>query len=133
MALTEVVKNPPFIIKAVTLVLSIIIACLTTNQEVGLGPSTHVRTAVVDGTIVAFIILGILILIGYVIGSPLHLYLILLSSAAGGILFLVSGGIMLDSYVRDPYKYGEVCGAGILALINGLVYACDVFLTWKYS
>lgn len=133
MAISNLATSPPFIIKVIALVISVVTAVLTTNQQVGLGPDTLVRYAVVDGTIVTFIVLGVLTLLGYIIGHPLHKKLILLSSGGAVILFLVSGGLILDSYVRDEFKDVQVCFGGILALLNGLMYAADVFLSWKYS
>ncbi|XP_049794024.1 uncharacterized protein LOC126203698 [Schistocerca nitens] len=133
MAVTDLIRSPSFLIKVVELVLSIIIAGLTTGQAVAASPDIYVRLAVVDGTIVCYIILGVLIIIGYVLECPIHTKLILISSAAACVLFVTTGGLILDAYTRSYFKVTQVIIAGILALVNGVVYAADAFLSWKFS
>lgn len=132
MAVLDLIRSPTFLLKVLELILSIVIAGLTSGQPVGVSPGFYERVAVVDGTIVGYIMLGILIIVGYVLRCPLDDKLILISSAAAVLLFVTSGALILDAYTRGA-KLAQILIGGILALINGLVYAGDAFLTWKFS
>jgi uncharacterized membrane protein len=58
---------------------------------------------------------------------------ILIITLPGAVMFIASGSIMMEAWVKSSTTTGEVLASGILTFLNGLVYLADFGLTYfKY-
>ncbi|XP_049840012.1 uncharacterized protein LOC126284835 [Schistocerca gregaria] len=135
MACSNLLKSPPFIIKVVELLICIALAALTANDRVAEGSDRLVRYAVVNATIASFMLLGVLNIMGYVLGCPIHTKLVVIASAAAVILYLATGLIILETYNQYifPSRHSNVFIAVILCFISSAAYIVDAILSWKCS
>ncbi|PSN52910.1 hypothetical protein C0J52_02987 [Blattella germanica] len=92
---------------------------------------TSPKQATVYGTVLGFSMICIISIIGIVTSRPLSRFIMLLVNFSGGLLYMVSGGIMIETYV--DLDYGRVLGAGIVGLLLGIVYFIDFAVTFFSS
>jgi len=53
----------------------------------------------------------------------------LLTTAAGTIMFLATGGLIFEMWTNHSDATGCLIGSGIIAFLNGFVYLVDCVLT----
>lgn len=122
---------PTFWLKILELIVAAICAGLAADEwTVAMSPS---KAAVVNGTLIGYIMLSIVVILGTVLDIPLDRTLILIITLPGAVMFIASGAIMMEAWDKSANRSGEVLGSGIMAVINGLVYLTDFGLTYfKY-
>ena len=58
----------------------------------------------------------------------------LMTTAAGAIMFFATGGLMFEMWKNQRDATGCLMGSGIIAFLNGFIYLADCVLTFlKYG
>ncbi|XP_023727323.1 uncharacterized protein LOC111875357 [Cryptotermes secundus] len=127
----DLFKMSTFWLKILELtVTAVCIGLVADNWNVAMTPS---KVAVVNGTLVGYIMLSIVIILGIALDIPLDRTLVLVITLPGAVMFITSGALMIESWDRNPNTTGEVLGSGVMALLNGFIYLVDFGLTYfKY-
>ncbi|XP_075218025.1 uncharacterized protein LOC142322838 [Lycorma delicatula] len=126
--MTEYLRSPLFQLKVGELILSLISAILFFT----IYPTDKVLlTNIVHLTVFGYILLNILVIFSVVIQEPLSRSLFLLINGSGGILFIISGIIMVVEFVRLDISI-RILAAGLIAILNGVVYCGDTYYIIMY-
>ncbi|XP_021931841.1 uncharacterized protein LOC110835674 isoform X1 [Zootermopsis nevadensis] len=122
---------PTFLLKILQLVVTIICVGLVASEwYVAASPT---KTAVVNGTLIGYIMLSTVIILGVILDTPLDRKLILVITLPGAVMFFASGAIMMEAWNIYAVRSDKVLGAGILTFLNGIAYIADFVLTFlKY-
>ncbi|XP_069683391.1 uncharacterized protein [Periplaneta americana] len=118
----ELFHTPAFPLKLLELVLCCVCVALFASSTVSFS-MTIARWIVVVGAFVGFLMICVIEILGAIIGSPLHKTLRLVVSLPAAALFVTAGGMLLEK-ASD----GTFIVAGILGIINGVVYLVDFIL-----
>jgi hypothetical protein len=127
------IKSPTFLIKILELVLSSLAMTLF------MADTTHLvvakaKWAVMFGSLIGFIMISIITIVGAVLKIPLHRTLILIMTPPAALLFFASGGIIMEAFHHASRSTAYLISSGIVAFINGFVYCGDFALTfYKYK
>jgi hypothetical protein len=125
----NLVRSPIFLVKVLELVLSstaMILFMADTTQLFVVRP----KWAVMLGTLVGFIMISIITIVGDVLNTPVHRKLILMLTLPAALLFFSTGGIIIEAYHHASVSTGYLVTSGILAFINGFAYFGDFALTF---
>jgi hypothetical protein len=129
----QFIKSPTFLIKVLELLLSSLAMTLLmadTTILVAVKP----KWAVMFGTLVGFIMISIITIVGGVLKTPLHRTLILMMTLPAALLFFTTGGIIIEAFHHARVSTGYLVTSGIVAFINGFAYIGDFALTfYKYN
>jgi hypothetical protein len=122
-------KSPTLMIKVLELVLSslamILFMCDTTQLV-----TVKSKWAVMLGTLIGFIMISIITIVGRVLKTPLHRMMILMITLPAAFLFFSAGGIIMEAWHFASSSTGYLISSGIVAFINGFAYLGDFLLTF---
>jgi FtsH-binding integral membrane protein len=124
----NLIKSPTFLIKILELVLTSLAVTLfmaVTTRIV----AVKAKWAIMSGTLIGFIMISVITIVGGVLKTPLHRTLILIA-----LLFFAAGGIILEAFHNASNSTAYLISSGIVAFFNGFVYCGDFALTfYKYK
>jgi hypothetical protein len=125
----QLIKSPTFVIKVLELLLTSLAMTLL------MADTTHIvavkgKWAVMFGTLIGFIMISIITIVGRVLKTPLHRSLMLMINLSAALLFLTAGGILFEAFHHASSSTGCLVSSAIVTFINGFVYCGDFALTF---
>ncbi|XP_012269024.1 uncharacterized protein LOC105693574 [Athalia rosae] len=144
----------PLLIKIVEVVLAIFAIGLVVDpfnsfQKIYNKPQTKLDDiAIVYVTIAGYILINMVIIIGYVMGDRMPKKTALLFSSVGAILFIVAGSVIVHDWRKLRGSYVQISNnaiypskqfmemlisGGVFAFVDAAVFVVDVFITFQYS
>jgi len=110
--------------------LVVTIICVALVTDMWYVAMTPIKTVVVNGTLVGYMMLSTVIILGFVLDAPLDRRLVQLIRLPGAVMFIASGIIMMEAWQNFGSRGDRLLIAGILAPVNGVVYLVDFVLNY---
>ncbi|XP_023708937.1 uncharacterized protein LOC111865273 [Cryptotermes secundus] len=127
--ITGLIKSPTFLAKIFELVLCCIAVVLFMSDTSYLA-TVKSKWAVVFGTLIGFIMISIIVIVGSVLNTPPHRTLMLMIALPAAFMFFSTGGIIIETWYHANDSTAYLIGSGILAFITGFIYLGDFALTF---
>jgi len=121
---TSYLKSPTFLAKILELALNSVATALF------MADTYYLQTTKPFGTLIGFIMISIIIIITTILDSPLHRYVMLMTTFCAAFLFFASGGLIFEMWANNSHVTGYLISSGFFAFSNGLVYLVDCALTF---
>lgn len=127
----DLFRMPTFVMKVIELVVTTVCVGLVTDMwYVAMTPA---KTVVVNGTFVGYIMLSTVIILGFVLDTPLDRKLVQVVTLPGAVMFFASGSIMTEAWKNFGSQADRLLVSGILTFLNGFIYLADfVFNCFRY-
>lgn len=126
---TGLIKSPTFLAKILELVLCSL-AIVLFMSDTSYLVTVKSKWAVVFGTLIGFIMISIIVIVGSVLNPPPHRTLMMMIALPAAFMFFSTGGIIIETWYHATRSTGYLIGSGILAFITGFIYLGDFALAF---